>query len=147
MRRDGFYIAVVESEGRRFGLVVDDLMAPEEIVVKPLSAALREIGVFSGATVLGNGMLAMILDVAATAERAGVRAVEETAKTEDADERSRWGAVMESSMVVFEERGGERMAMPLDAVERIESVPVERIEFAGGQGGAAVSRRAAAAGG
>ena len=71
----GFYIAVVESEGHRFGLVVDDLMAPEEIVVKPLSAALREIGIFSGATVLGNGTLAMILDVAATGARAGVRPV------------------------------------------------------------------------
>jgi hypothetical protein len=72
-----FYIAVLESEGCRFGLVVDDLKAPEEIVVKPLSAALREIGVFSGATVLGNGTLAMILDVAATGARAGVRPVAE----------------------------------------------------------------------
>ena len=61
----GFYIAVLESDGRRFGLVVDDLRPPEEIVVKPLSTVLGEIGVFSGATVLGNGMLAMILDVAA----------------------------------------------------------------------------------
>ena len=69
----GFYIAVVESEGCRFGLVVDDLKAPEEIVVKPLSSELREIGVFSGATVLGNGTLALILDVAATGARAGVR--------------------------------------------------------------------------
>ena len=69
----GFYIAVVESEGCRYGLVVDDLKAPEEIVVKPLSSELREIGVFSGATVLGNGTLALILDVAATGARAGVR--------------------------------------------------------------------------
>jgi two-component system chemotaxis sensor kinase CheA len=68
-----FYIAVVESEGCRFGLVVDDLKAPEEIVVKPLSSDLREIGVFSGATVLGNGTLALILDVAAIGARAGVR--------------------------------------------------------------------------
>ena len=68
-----FYIAVLESEGLRFGLVVDNLAAPEEIVVKPVSAALREIGVFSGATVLGNGMLALILDVVALARRAGVQ--------------------------------------------------------------------------
>ena len=72
-----FYIAVVESDGRRYGLVADDLKAPEEIVVKPLSAELREIGVFSGATVLGNGTLALILDVAATGARAGVRQMAE----------------------------------------------------------------------
>ena len=42
-------------------------MSPEEIVVKPLSPVLREVGLFSGATVLGNGTLALILDVGATA--------------------------------------------------------------------------------
>jgi two-component system, chemotaxis family, sensor kinase CheA len=128
----GLYIAVVESEGCRFGLVVDDLMAPEEIVVKPLSAVLRGIGVFSGATVLGNGMLAMILDVAATGARAGVRPVTEPERVVEVP-----GPVtrieMESSMVIFEVRTGERMAMPLALVERIESVPVGEIEFAGGR--------------
>ena len=134
----GFYIAVVESEGCRYGLAVDDLMAPEEIVVKPLSATLREIGVFSGATVLGSGMLAMILDVAATGARAGVRPVAEVAKVE-------WGVAqngarsapapieMESSMVIFEVRSGERMAIPLKFVERIESVPLGEVEFADGR--------------
>ena len=73
----GFYLAVLEAEGCRYGLVVDDLLAPEEIVVKPLSSVLREIGLFSGATVLGNGTLALILDIAATAARAGVKPMEE----------------------------------------------------------------------
>ena len=73
----GYYLAVLEAEGCRYGLVVDDLLAPEEIVVKPLSAVLREIGLFSGATVLGNGTLALILDIGATAARAGVKPTEE----------------------------------------------------------------------
>lgn len=147
----GFYIAVVESEGHRFGLVVEDLMAPEEIVVKPLSAALREIGVFSGATVLGNGMLAMILDVAATGARAGVRPSIEAARTlgvgaESIDaQRKPRGEIsqieMQSALVVYEtwERGGRgdhapcQMAMPLSAVERIETVPLNEIEYAEGR--------------
>src|SRR6185437_12087433 len=82
----GFYLAVLEAEGCRYGLVVDDLLAPEEIVVKPLSTVLREIGLFSGATVLGNGTLALILDVAATAACAGVKPVEERAEESDAAE-------------------------------------------------------------
>jgi two-component system chemotaxis sensor kinase CheA len=138
-----FYIAVVESEGRRFGLVVDDLKAPEEIVVKPLSAELREIGVFSGATVLGNGTLALILDVAATGEQAGVRQMAEAVKGVSTDRVQMGTALseMESSMVIYEsgkrrlvqDSHTEQMAMPLSAVERIESVLLSQIEYAGGR--------------
>jgi two-component system chemotaxis sensor kinase CheA len=128
----GHYIAVLEAEGCRYGLVVDDLVSPEEIVVKPLSAVLREIGVFSGATVLGNGTLALILDVGATAARAGVKPVEEEMvelkMTQAATEE---GGGM--SLLVFEDRSRERTALPLNVVERIESVPMRQIEYAGGR--------------
>jgi two-component system chemotaxis sensor kinase CheA len=145
----GFYIAVVESEGRRFGLVVDDLMAPEEIVVKPLSAALREIGMFSGATVLGNGLLALILDVPATGARAGMRPITEASNSSATNAQAAQALVQQAqiqpsqiqqtqieldrSMVIFELRAGQPMAMPLGLVERIESVPISQVEFAGGK--------------
>jgi two-component system chemotaxis sensor kinase CheA len=69
--RDNF-IAVLDADGRRFGLVVDGLADPEEIVVKPLSAVLKDIGLYSGATVLGNAELALILDPGSIAIRAGI---------------------------------------------------------------------------
>ncbi len=69
--RDNF-IAVLNADGRRFGLVVDGLADPEEIVVKPLSPVLKSIGLYSGATVLGNADLALILDPGSIALRAGV---------------------------------------------------------------------------
>jgi two-component system chemotaxis sensor kinase CheA len=127
----GHYIAVLEAEGCRYGLVVDDLVSPEEIVVKPLSTVLREIGVFSGATVLGNGTLALILDVGATAARAGVKPMEEEMvelKTMPSTEEAQ-----EISLLVFEDRLRERTALPLNVVERIESVPMRQIEYAGGR--------------
>jgi two-component system chemotaxis sensor kinase CheA len=128
----GFYLAVLEAESCRYGLVIDDLLAPEEIVVKPLSSVLREIGLFSGATVLGNGTLALILDVAATAARAGVKPMEEeTADTEIVEAKAENDA--EVPFMVFEERVKERTALPLDVVERIESVPLTQIEYAGGR--------------
>ncbi len=74
--RDQF-IAVLDTDGRRFGLVVDGLADPEEIVVKPLSAVLKAIGLYSGATVLGNGDLALILDPGAIAVRCRVSLAEE----------------------------------------------------------------------
>lgn len=124
----GFYMAVLEAEGCRYGLVVDDLLAPEEIVVKPLSAVLREIGLFSGATVLGNGTLALILDIAATAARAGVKPVMEEQEEQVVEARQD-----EASFLVFEDRARERTALPLGVVERIESVPFSRIEYANGR--------------
>lgn len=125
----GFYMAVLEAEGCRYGLVVDDLLAPEEIVVKPLSAVLREIGLFSGATVLGNGTLALILDIAAAAARAGVKPVIEEQEEEQVVETVQ----DESSFLVFEDRLRERTALPLGAVERIESVPWNKIEYVSGR--------------
>ncbi|MBS1798968.1 MAG: chemotaxis protein CheA [Acidobacteria bacterium] len=125
----GFYMAVLEAEGCRYGLVVDDLLAPEEIVVKPLSAVLREIGLFSGATVLGNGTLALILDIAAVAARAGVKPVIEEEETQTVEIKHD----NEESFLVFEDRARERTALPLEMVERIESVALGQIEYAGGR--------------
>ena len=128
----GHYLAVLEADGCRYGLVVDDLMSPEEIVVKPLSPVLREIGLFSGATVLGNGTLALILDIGATAARAGVKPMED-----ESEEIGEAAVVVQDvtggSFLIFEERARERTALPLDMVERIESVALERIEYAGGR--------------
>lgn len=144
----GFYVAVLEPEGLRFGLVVDDLRASEEIVVKPLSGVLGDIGLFSGATVLGSGTLAMILDVAAAGARAGIRPPANTstmANTEpgqgDTARVEESGFAAERSMVIYESRrpgsgqGGNQawIGIPLSAVERIERVPLSSIEYAGGR--------------
>jgi len=137
----GLYIAVLEPEGRRFGLVVDGLRAPEEIVVKPLPAALREIKIYAGATVLGNGSLAMILDAAAVAERGGFRAAQTEARATEMAEGSgaepyqTAGIEMESAMVLYESGrlgpdGHARIAVPLHAVERIATVPIDQVEYA-----------------
>ena len=63
---------MLNADGRRYGLVIDRLADPEEIVVKPLSAVLKGIGLFSGATVMGNGEMALILDPGAIAVRGGI---------------------------------------------------------------------------
>jgi two-component system, chemotaxis family, sensor kinase CheA len=128
----GHYLAVLEADGCRYGLMVDELMSPEEIVVKPLSLVLREIGMFSGATVLGNGTLALIMDVGATAARAGVKPIEEERVSIGTEEAMMQEAAGES-FLIFEDRARERTALPLGMVERIESVSLDRIEYAGGR--------------
>ncbi len=124
--RDRF-IAVLNADGRRFGLVVDGLADPEEIVVKPLSPVLKGIGLYSGATVLGNADLALILDPGSIALKAGLAlGAEEDAAPADEDAGS--AAKLEYLLV---ETSGRRAAVPLDEVLRIEQLPLSRIEIVG----------------
>jgi two-component system chemotaxis sensor kinase CheA len=127
--RDNF-IAVLDADGRQFGLVVDGLADPEEIVVKPLSAVLKDIGLYSGATVLGNADLALILDPGAIAVKAGVimSANADTARAAGDEEDAGAAKGMEYLLV---EAGGRRAAVPLADVLRIEQLPLSRIEYIG----------------
>jgi two-component system chemotaxis sensor kinase CheA len=126
--RDSF-IAVLDADGRRFGLVVDGLADPEEIVVKPLSAALKSIGLYSGATVLGSGDLALILDPGAIALKAGVMMSGEEEAAHLAEEET--ADVNQAAEFLLVEIAGRRAAVPLGDVLRIEQIPVARIEYAG----------------
>jgi two-component system chemotaxis sensor kinase CheA len=126
--RDNF-IAVLDPDGRRFGLVVDGLADPEEIVVKPLSAVLKDIGLFSGATVLGNAELALILDPGAIALKAGVAMREE--EPAYAVEGEPGAGAVKGLEYLLVEAGGHQAAVPLTDVLRIEQVPLKRIEYIG----------------
>jgi len=75
MESHGFYIAVLEAEGVYYGLAVDDLVGSEEVVLKPASALLRGMDLFAGVVVLSDGTQAPMLDAAAIAARAGVKAM------------------------------------------------------------------------
>jgi two-component system chemotaxis sensor kinase CheA len=123
----GSFIAVLDSEGRRFGLVVDGLADPEEIVVKPLSGVLKDIGLFSGATVLGNADLALILDPGSIALKAGVVLLEEeAARAGEGDSDA-----TNSLDYLLVEVAGRQAAVPLSDVIRIEQLPLKRIEYVG----------------
>ncbi len=128
--RDNF-IAVLDADGRRFGLVVDSLADPEEIVVKPLSAVLKDIGLYSGATVLGNAELALILDPGSIAQHAGVAMSSEDESALSIDESTSDGAAKVEYLLV--EVAGRRAAVPLADVLRIEQLPLARIEYVGTQ--------------
>ncbi len=126
--RDNF-IAVLDADGRRFGLVVDGLADPEEIVVKPLSAVLKDIGLFSGATVLGNADLALILDPGSIALKAGVTMREdEAAQAAESQTDADAAKGLEYLLVEVAER---QAAVPLADVLRIEQLPLSRIEYIG----------------
>src|SRR4029077_15193353 len=79
------YILVLRLPGRRFGLVVDEVRGTEEIVVKPMHASIKHVGIFSGATIMGDGRVALIADVAGIAEHARLSFDPAAAVTSDQD--------------------------------------------------------------
>ena len=137
---NGFYIAILEAKGRQFGLIVDDMAEPQEIVVKPLSHVLRGLNLYSGATLLGDGKIALILDTTALARSAKLcEAGENAAAVTSLRERSVsaiGGADQRAGipMLVFADHRREPAVVPLDCVERIEKVLPEAVERLAGQG-------------
>ncbi len=131
-RHDGHVvIAVLRSEGRRFGLVVDRVINTEEIVVKAVGGQLKAIGLYSGATVLGDGAVALILDVQALARRA-LRT--ETAERQEAREAAARTSAVETErqrMLLAAIGEGRRVAIPLDTVTRLEQVRADSVERVG----------------
>ena len=124
----GRFLVVLQADDRRFGLLVDGLSDPSEIVVKPLGAQLHGLEVFAGATILGTGRVGLILDVVGLAARAGV--VGDVHEPLDAE---RPGEVLEDAraLLVFADAAGGRMAVPLDLVDRLEEFPRAAIERSG----------------
>jgi two-component system chemotaxis sensor kinase CheA len=118
-------IAILNADGHRFGLVVDGLADPEEIVVKPLAGVLRDIEFYAGATILGNGEMALILNPSAIAKDAGVALSSEAQQSDASVETIR------AADYLIVETEGRRAALPLQTVVRIERIPRSRIERAG----------------
>ena len=127
------FILVVQADDRPFGLVVDAIHDTEEIVVKPLQHALKGIPVFAGATILGDGRVALILDVRGVAQTAGVvsagreRTLTEKPTSPAGPEGDR------QRLLLVATPGGRRVAIPLSLVSRLEEFSKSAVERVGGQ--------------
>jgi len=129
-RSDGHVlIAVLQAEGKRFGLVIDRVLSTEEIVVKPLGSQLKSIGTYSGATILGDGRVALILDVQALARRVLNTDQLDQETQDDADSRV---ATSEALRLLVAGLGeGRKVAIPLSSVTRLENFDRSAIERIG----------------
>ncbi len=132
-RRDcAVNIAVLQADERQFGLVVDEINDSEEIVVKPLRRQLKAVKTFAGSTIMGDGKVALILDVLGLAQRASV--VTEAREHNLGEKSATREAVIEKRRyLLFAGPGGSRMAMPLDTLARLEELPANEVEKAGKQ--------------
>jgi two-component system chemotaxis sensor kinase CheA len=126
-------IVVLQAEDRTFGLLVDDINDTQEIVVKPLGAHLRSISLFAGATIMGDGRVALILDVPGLALHSHV--VSELRGTGVAtDEPVPLDTTEETeSLLMLVGADDARMAVPLSDVMRLEAFDRASLESVGGE--------------
>jgi two-component system, chemotaxis family, sensor kinase CheA len=124
-------IVVLQADDRQFGLVVDEINDTEEIVVKPLGKQFKSSSCFAGATIMGDGKVALILDVLGIAQMANV--VTEVRERSAVDLAGRQSDTMagRDAWLVFAVGGGRRMAIPLSMVSRLEEFAAELVERSG----------------
>jgi two-component system chemotaxis sensor kinase CheA len=130
-------IVVLQANDHPFGLVVNEINDSEEIVVKPLSKQLRGLKIFAGATIMGDGKVALILDVVGLAQNASILSeaheqalAEKTAETLAGLDRNQ---AEKQTFLLFAGPDDSRMALPLSMVARLEEFPAADVEKSGGE--------------
>lgn len=123
-------ILVLETGQIRYGLLVDSLFDNEEIVVKPLGKHVRDLGYLAGATILGDGYVALILDVMGIAMQCNLRSIE--TPSNDTEDVVKFGDEVHR-LLLFTNHEEELFAVPMAMVARIERVSSSDISVVGSQ--------------
>jgi two-component system chemotaxis sensor kinase CheA len=129
-------IVVVSTSSMKYGLVVDRLQDSEEIVIKPLGRHLQQCKGYAGATIMGDGRIALILDVSNLAQMAHLTSID---GTDRANEVAMAAAELmraqkdKQALLIFRSSEQEQFAVPLNQVERIEKIKRSEIEDMGGK--------------
>jgi two-component system chemotaxis sensor kinase CheA len=126
-------IVVVSAGAFQYGLVVDELHDSEEIVVKPLGRHIKHCKGYAGATIMGDGRVALILDVPGLAQMAKLTSMEGTDRAAQVALEATKARGDVQALLVFRNAEDEQFAVPLALVARIEKVKQADIELVGGK--------------
>lgn len=127
--RDYVYIVVLVTGEQKIGLLIDEVEDTEEIVVKPLAKFFNSVRFFSGATILGDGSISLILDVEALAHSANIKSTKSI--TAQATSIARTKAA--STALLFNLGGEEVFGIQMSQISRLEEIKMGEIEMAGSQ--------------
>lgn len=131
---DFLYIVVVSSGKGQIGLIVDQVFDTEEIVVKPLSKHLKSLAAYAGASILGDGSVALILDVQGIVESAGIEFDVAAAETRERELQAEHTGAQQDlrDILLFSIGRQDRYAIPLGLVNRLEEFDRSQIETVSG---------------
>ncbi|MFN8573764.1 MAG: chemotaxis protein CheA [Gemmatimonadaceae bacterium] len=128
-----YNLVVCQVGETRFGLVVDEVFDTQEIVVKPVGRLVKNIGVYAGCTILGDGRVIMILDTTGIATTARMTSAQETASAAQSVVDADVKADDRTTLLLFDAAYPALQAVPLALVARLEEIPQSQIEEADGR--------------
>ncbi len=132
--RSDYNIMVLKVGPNQFGLVVDELFDMEEIVVKPLSSFIQQCKCFAGATIMGDGQVAMILDGGGILNSAKLSFTElQAEENRQKQQRAAVESGEQRAILLFKNAAEEIFAIPLSSVLRLERFEGSNIERLGGK--------------
>jgi len=129
-------IVVVSTGAMKYGLIVDRLQDSEEIVIKPLGRHLQQCKGYAGATIMGDGRIALILDVSNLSRMAGLTSLDGTERANELAEATKDAIIKakdKQALLTFSSSAEEQFAVPLNQVERVEKIKRHDIEDVGGR--------------
>jgi two-component system chemotaxis sensor kinase CheA len=126
-------IVVLQADDHLFGLVVDEIQDSEEIVVKPLGKRLKGVKVFAGATIMGDGKVALILDVVGLAQSARILSEARDRAIAETSAESLENEIEKQAFLLFAGLDDSRMALPLAMLARLEEFPASQVEESGNE--------------
>jgi len=127
-------IVVLAAGNTRYGLIVDGLQDSEEIVVKPLGRHLKDCRCYAGATIMGDGKVALILDVQGIANYSGLVQEEELASLEELHKKVEVQSSEDrQSVILFNNGTKEQFSVTLALVSRIDRIKTSELEHIGGR--------------
>ena len=121
--------AVLKNGNMRFGLIIDEVIGTEEIVVNPIHSVIKDIKIFSGTTIMGDGTVALILDVNGIVDHCGL------VFSNYSENQYSKGILKSQSdthrILLFKCGQKEQFAMPLLLMKRVEIIEPEKIQEIG----------------
>ena len=118
--------AVLSTGTGRFGILLDGILGTEEIVVEPIHGALAGLPIYSGATVLGDGEIALILDAQGLCRHAGFQPAPADDPPPETGDTAR-----SARLLLFRSGPDEQLGIPLSAIRRVVRVDPESLETSG----------------
>jgi len=121
--------AVIKIGAQKFGLIVDKVIGTEEIVVNPIHSSVKPFNIYSGTTIMGDGTVALILDINGIAAHSGIKfTVESETIPKEIDFSSNADL---HRVLVFKSGKNEQFAVPLVLMRRVEHININQIELIG----------------
>ena len=125
-------VLIISVGVTKVGVVVDSIVGSEEIVVKPMPEYLKHLTSFSGATILGDGTVAMIIDTLGFVQNNHLNLTEQRVLTRGLESTKK--SVEEAqSLLIFDNGTEERFAITIPLIQRVDEIELSRIQRVSGK--------------